>query len=290
MLPSWRNEPERSKSWPWIAHAVHGVEHGPGHDGLRRDVDPAGLPAGPNPLQPDQRGDRGLGAGVTPDLRDADADGRAIAIALERNRSPQRRDREITGGQAGARTVVAEGGDLHADEASVRLAQPLEAEPVLLEPGRGSRLDHDVGARDQLQQRLAVGRDRGIERDRALAPVVGQELETPAAAVEGIREQRCDAARGAARGGLHADHVRAQVRQDHPGDGPAVIGQIEDSVRTQHLQTATPRGRTPHHTRPPPPRATSGARTSGYNRLRRIRRCRSSTSSSAGAPWSTEHA
>ncbi len=87
-------------------------------------------------------------------------------------------------------------------------------------------------AHQALEERFSIRHGR-IEGDAALAGGVRPPVET-AFGIGIVAVERPEAARGIARRRLDLQHVRAQVGQDAPAQKPALVGEIEHAVWTQH--------------------------------------------------------
>ena len=96
-----------------------------------------------------------------------------LAALRERDRSGEGQlvDVSMTDGALGVGAVLAVAGDRAVDDARVRLAHPLVADPEPVEHAGAEAVEDDVVALDQAQQRLAPGLALEVEADRALAAV-----------------------------------------------------------------------------------------------------------------------
>ena len=127
----------------------------------------------------DERGYGRLGARLPPDLGDRHADRRALRNSLQCDRAAQRRDGQIARRKFRIGTVAPEWRDLYVDDPGVARSELLEAQPV---PGQVSgrcRLEHEVRARNKVEQRVAVAAGGEVQHDRTLAAVVREKLEAP---------------------------------------------------------------------------------------------------------------
>ena len=231
---------------------LHGVEHRPGHGLLGRDVHPLRLAGLLHAALRQQRGDRGLRAGMAPGLGHRHLDRRPLGDALQAHRPTQRGEGQLRGGLVGARSVDAERRDEDVDETVVGGHQVGLGDPRVGQRTGRAGLEDDVGAGDQVEQRAPVGLGGEVQDDRALAGVVGGELQA-AQILRAVRAQRVLAPGRRTAGRLDPEHLGAEPAQQPRTDLTPVVGQVEYSqVGQQQALTGAVAGCVGFHGRAPP--------------------------------------
>ena len=124
-----------------------------------------------------------------------------------------------------ARAIDTERRMQHVHDARVGGLQIGEAEPRVGQRAGHAGIEYEVCSCNKLQERRAIRSQLQIQHDRALAAVVGNELQ----AALGFRRVGQPGMTGAPRAstrGLDLDHIGAQIAKDHAGHLAAVVGQV----------------------------------------------------------------
>ena len=127
------------------------------------------------------------------------------------------------------------------DQLFVRCADVFKVQPEAREARRTVGIgllgfEHDIGARDQLCERLLAGCIFQVEFDAALAGVVMPRPEAPSGAGLVVEKGRI-VARGIAARRLHKDHIGAEVRKEFPRIGDSLVREL-DNANSRHWSLA----------------------------------------------------
>ena len=203
---------------------LHGVEHGPGHSALGRDVDELRLLGPQHALVGHQGRHRRLGSGVAPHLGHRHLHRGPLRGALEPDRPAQGPDRQLGGGLGGPRSVGPERGDQDQDQAGVGRRQLSGGEAQRRQAPRRTGIEHQVAGGYQGQHQGPVGHRVAGQHHLFFGRVVGQVPE-PVGSTVGA---------GAPGGALHPDHGGPQIGQDVGTHLTPVVGEVQDVPTGEH--------------------------------------------------------
>ena len=163
----------------------------------------------------------------------------AVVVAGEAHLAAGGDHGEVGGLPVGLRPVGPERADRRHDERRVQPGQLLGRQPQLRQATWTEGLDQDVGPGDERAELLAAVFVLEVEDHRALAPVVTPEEQRGLAVgpfpVDG---ERADPPGGRPARRFDQDHLGPEERQQLAGQLTAVVGQVENSVWSQHRATS----------------------------------------------------
>ena len=169
-------------------------------------------------------------AGIVGDGRAADL--RLVGIEQQARHAAQRQRDVVVGRPRAVGAGCAEAGDRAVDQPRVRGVQhvPSDAEP--LHHAGAVVLQHDVGARDELEQDLAPRVGAQVELHALLAAVEGDEVRAVGVATE--------VAERVAAGRFDLEHVGAEIGEHHAGERRGDDrAQFEHAHAFEHLRQRT---------------------------------------------------
>ncbi len=212
---------------------------------LRGDVDVLAEAAGGPLAEGQESAGGGVGRSVQERLRDAGTDRRAVGVSRHRQLAPGGQHRQIGRRPVSLGTGRAERADRHGHQRRVRLPQRGQVD------GHCTRLQHHVGVASEAEQLGAPRIAAEIDDDAALAPIPAVEHQGPLGVLDPTSERWAPARTGTV-GRLDEDDVGAQAGQRVAGQLPSLVGQIEHTVRREHVEFPLevgrpddpPRGRT----------------------------------------------
>ncbi len=180
----------------------------------------------------DEGAEHRLARGLAGGLRAAHAHRRPVRITHRMEHAAHGLEHQLRPAPARARPRPAEGAHRGEDQARVLAREHGPAEPQFLERARRQRLEQKVRRAREREEVGASRRSGEVERDAARARGVGPPGEAPLRIGHPVGERRPPAQR-AALGGLHSDHVGAEIGEHLARERAERAGEIEDAVRGQ---------------------------------------------------------
>jgi hypothetical protein len=189
-----------------------------GHRLEARDVDVLAPPRAVAMGESDEAAAGGEGRGDDVGLVTGEPDRRIGGIADRDHRGSECARDEVVRAEVALRTRLAEARDRSQDESGIALRELGPAETALGEEADGMTLDHEIGARRERTQSLAIGLAIEVEDDAPLVPVRIRESESVefAAATQRLAVRRLD-----------LDDVRPEIGKQLSAVGGALRREIE---------------------------------------------------------------